>query len=295
MPIDIAISAGNIYVALMSKSVKIYDPIGRPIETVCFDTHIISLVDVTIQTRQLPYCCVATVNGELTFLSKGERIDVMQLEEGVSALFFGLVGREPYNLLSISKHGGLFLRTLSRTTAEKPESGRTRAEKGEPIPIPKKTQLFLTKCENERKTARDMFMKWKNSIRYLYMLSANTYAKILESSAVSPIDDVSFIAKVCGMGPEFVLNVTIVNNGKEAIAMVKVIVKYNPRMYKLTPQFVDLPTMVGGYQYTARFELTSIDPDGKADVLNVVAVGPQFPMALCSSIVQVPVSQFPTV
>jgi hypothetical protein len=57
--------------------------------------------------------------------------------------------------------------------------------------------------------------------------------------------------------------------------------------------FVELPTTVGGYEYTARFELRSIDPDGKADVVNVVAVGPQFPVPLCSAMVQVPVSQFP--
>jgi Bardet-Biedl syndrome 1 protein len=294
MPIDVAITAGNIYVALMSKTVKIYDPVGKPLPTqICFDTHIISLVDVTIQNRQLPYCCVATVNGELTFLFREQKADVLKLEEGCSALYFGVVGREPYNLLTISKQGGLFLRTLSRTNTEK-GSQKVKHERPDPIPIPKKTQLFLSKIENEKKLAKEMFQKWKNSVRYLYMLSANTYAKILENSVVSPIDDVSFSAKVLGMGPEFVLNVTIVNNGKEAIAAVKVIVKYNPRMYKISPEFVSLPTMVGGYRYTARFELRSIDIDGKADVLNVVAVGPQFPVALCSSIVQVPVSQFPT-
>ena len=290
LPIDAAICSGHIYVALMSKIVNVYDSVGTHIGKVCFEHHIISLVPMEIKNRQLPYCSVATDNGELTFISKAERIDSMELEEGVSAMYFGMVGREPDNLLTISKHGGLFLRTLSRLVRPRKEEKEVDIP---PVPIPKKTKLFVEKCKEEKKKSKEMYKQWRDNLRYIYMLSANTYAHILEESIVSPIDDVTFSVKILGMGPDFVLNVTTVNSGKDAIGMVKVIPKYNPNVYRVSPAFVDLPTMVGGYKYTAKFCVTSIDKDGKSDTVNIVATSPQFTIPLCSSIVQIPVSQFP--
>lgn len=293
LPIDLAICSNYIYVALMSKVVKVYDSVGSRVASICFDHHIISLASVDIKNRQYPYCCVATDNGELTFINMGERVSSMKVEEGVSAMFFGNVGREPNNLLTISKQGGLFLRTLSRLASS------SKVEQVEddcvgPIPVPKKTKLFLDKCNHEKSEYKNMYKEWRNSLRYISLLSVNTYAQILQESVASTLDDVSFSVKVLGMGPEFVLEVTTVNSGKDTIGMVKVIAKYNPKMYKVTPAFVDLPGMVGGYEYTARFCVTSIDRDGKSDVVNVVATSPQFTTPLCSSIVQIPVSQFPT-
>jgi Bardet-Biedl syndrome 1 protein len=298
LPVDVAICGESIYVALMSQKVNIFESIENPSSSndrfVGFYHHIISLVAVEVENRQLDCCCVATANGELTFIAKTERINNMQLDEGISALYFGTVGREPYNLLSISKHGGLFLRTLSRIVQQDDTPARSGDDPPAAIPVPKKTRLFLDKCDAEKKNYAEMYAKWRDSLRYIYLLSANTYAKILEDSIVSPIDDVTFSVKILGMGPSFVMNVATVNSGNEVVSMVKVIPKYNPELYTVKPIFVDLPAMVGGYKYTARFVIKSLDREGKSGTINVVATSPQYPIPLCSSIVQVPVSQFPT-
>jgi Bardet-Biedl syndrome 1 protein len=295
LPIDVAICSDCIYLALMSGVVQLFDAVGKSTGCVAFDSHIISLVAVEISNRQLPCCCVATENGELTFIVKTERISTLGLDEGVSALYFGIVGREPYNLLSISKHGGLFLRTLSRIVGGRAE-GADSDDKGDPpppLPIPKKTKLFVDHCEAEKTGHREMYREWRNSLRYLKLLAANTYAQILEDSVVSPMDSVSFAVKVLGMGPDFVMNVTTSNTAPEPVTHVKLIPRYNPKIYRITPDFVDLPTMVAGCSYTGRFIIESLDREGKSDVVNLVPTCPQFTIPLCSSIVQVPVSQFP--
>jgi Bardet-Biedl syndrome 1 protein len=295
LPIDVAICSDCIYVALMSRVVQLFDPVGKRTAAVAFDSHIMSLVAVDISARQLPCCCVATENGELTFLVKTERISTLVLDEGVSALYFGTVGREPYNLLSISKHGGLFLRTLSRIVSSRGESTKDDDEGDPPpaLPIPKKTKLFLDHCEAEKAGHTEMYREWCNSLRYLNVLAANTYAQILEDSVVSPMDNVSFAVKVLGMGPDFVMNVTTINSGPEPVALVRLIPRYNPKIYRVTPDFIDLPTIIAGCSYTGRFVVESIDREGKSDVVNVIATCPQLTIPLCSSIVQVPVSQFP--
>jgi Bardet-Biedl syndrome 1 protein len=293
LPIDAAIVGEYIYVALMSKVVKIFDSVCKVVGTIAFDTHIISLVAVDIANRQLPCCCVATGNGDLTFISRTERLLSINLEEGISALHFGIVGREPYNLLSISKHGGLFLRTLSRIVLPEEPKNADAGEAVPPIPIPKKTKLYVDKCEAERAGHKEMYQKWRDSIRYLTLLAANTYAQILDDSVVSPMENITFTVKVLGMGPDFVMNVTTVNSGKEPIAQVKLISRYNPKIYRIAPPFIDMPTLIGGCSYTARFVVTSIDRDGKSDVVNLIAICPEYTIPLCSSIVQIPVSQFP--
>lgn len=293
LPVDVAISSGNIYVALVSKLVKIFDPVGKLLETVSFEEHIISLAAVSVENRQFNVCCVATANGNMTFIDNAETVSTLELEEGISAMYFGRVGREPENLLTISKHGGLFLRTLSRVPSLTKQEKKTDTNTVSPLPIPKKTNLFLEQCKKERANAEEMYDDWKNSLRYIYLLSSNTYAQILEDSVVSPIDNVSFSVKVLGMGPDFLMNVTTINSGSEAISNIKVIPKYNKQVYKVNPAFIDLPTMVGGYQYTAKFNVESIERDGKSDVINVIAISPQYTIPFCSSIVQIPVSQFP--
>ena len=292
LPIDVCVCGGFVYVALMSMCVKIYDIAGKYIETVSFDKHIISLVAVEVDQRQLQLCCVASPDGTLTFLSQGRIVSVSHFNEGISAMFFGKVGREPNNLLTISAHGGLFMRTLSRM-AKSEEEETTQKSVVAPIPIPKKNQLFLQQCQSERETAPQMYRDWENSLRYLSMLSANTYASILEASVLSPIDTINFTTRVLGMGPSFILQVTATNTGKEPVALVRVIPHFNENMYRVEPDFVSLPTLIGGYKYTARFTVQSLDKDGKADIINIVATSSHYAVPLGTSVVQMPVSQFP--
>lgn len=294
LPVDVAICGGNVYVALMSRLVKIFDSAGKLLETVAFENHIISLVSINIELRQLTCCCVATEDGEMTFLDKATRLSSFRADEGISSMFFGQVGREPHNLLTISRQGGLFLRTLSRIPNSIRGNKKSEAEEApSPIPVPKKTKLFIDKCEEERANASEMHNQWKNSLRYLYLLAANTYAQIIEDSVVPTVEDVSFTSKISGMGPEFLLTIQIVNSGNDVISMVKVIPKFNPKIYKISPDFITVPPMVSGYQYVAKFSVVSIDKDGKSDTINIIATSPTSPTPLCSNIVQVPVSQFP--
>ena len=95
------------------------------------------------------------------------------------------------------------------------------------------------------------------------------------------------------MGPDFLLTVQTVNSGNDLISMVKIIPKFNPKVYMVSPDFICLPPMVSGYQYVAKFSIKSIDKDGKADTINLIATSPTSQNPLCSTIVQVPVSQFP--
>ncbi|KAH0787892.1 Bardet-Biedl syndrome 1 protein [Histomonas meleagridis] len=291
-PIDIAICSGYIYVALMSKLVKIFDSIGKHIGTVAFDEHIVSLSSIDIETYQFPCCCVSTSSGEITFLNKEERISTQRFEEGISAMYFGKVGREPYNLLTMSKHGGLYLRTFSRM--QTPSSAKANEpEQIQPIPIPKKSKLFLSNCENERNNSAEEYNEWCNSIRYLRLLAAKTYAKICEDSVASPIEDVSFNTKIFGMGPEYIMNVSCVNSGKEALTMMKIIPMFNKEIFSIEPDCVTLPLLVGGYKYTAKFVVKAKSKSGKSDFVKVIAISPDSVTPLCSALVNVPVSQFP--
>ena len=291
LPIDVCVCGGFVYVALMSMCVKIYDIAGKYKETVSFDTHIISLATVEVEQRQLQLCCVASPDGTLTFLNQGKIADVSVFDEGISALYFGKVGREPNNLLTISSHGGLFLRTLSRMAGKEVEEKDNTIIP--PIPIPKKNQLFLQQCQIEKQTAKQMYKDWENSLRYLSMLSANTYASILESSVLSPIDTINFTTRVLGMGPSFILQVTATNTGKEPVPYIRIIPHFNNNLYKVEPDFVSMPTLIGGYKYTARFVVQSLDKDGKADIINIVATSSHYAVPLGTSVVQMPVSQFP--
>lgn len=292
LPIDVAVCGGLVYIALMSQNLQVYDITGRLQDTVSFDEQIISLATVSVDERQLQLCCVATAKGNLTFLSSGKITSTNNFPEGISALYFGKVGREPNNLLTISSYGGLYMRTLSRHQQKAVEAPKTEAPVA-PIPIPRKSQLFLEQCEREKKDAAKMYDEWQNSLRYLSMLSANAYAQILETSVLSPIDSVTFNAKVLGMGPSFVLQVNVTNTGKDPVPYLTMIPQFNDQFYRVEPASVSMPTLIGGYKYSTKFAVESIDRDGKADVITVSAVSSQYSIPLGTCSVQMPVSQFP--
>lgn len=291
LPIDVAVCGGLVYIALMSQNLQVYDITGKLQETVSFDEQIISLATVSVEERQIQLCCVATAKGNLTFLSQGKISSTYTFPEGISALYFGKVGREPNNLLSISSYGGLFMRTLSRVSQKQNEV--KKEEPVSPIPIPRKSQLFLEQVEREKKDSQKMYNEWQNSLRYLSMLSANVYAQILETSVLSPIDTVHFAAKVLGMGPSFVLQVNVTNTGKEPVNFLTMIPSFNDKVYRVEPSSVSLPSLIGGYKYSAKFAVESIDREGKADVITISAVSSQYSIPLGTCSVQMPVSQFP--
>ena len=54
------------------------------------------------------------------------------------------------------------------------------------------------------------------------------------------------------------LSVTCVNSGKEAIPIVRVVPVFSKQLLLAAPDFVALPTMVGGCRCTARFKLKAL-------------------------------------
>ena len=291
LPVDVAICGELIYVALMSQCVKMYDSAGKELNTVFIENNIVSLDSLDVEEQQLSLCVVACNNGDIIFIDKGSIFSTSHFEEGITALFFGRVGRQPNNILSISKNNGLYLRNLSRVAPvvkTKKESVQL-----DPIPIPKKNQLFLQDCENERQNDVKMFDEWNNSVRYLQMLTANNYAQILESSVLSPIDDINFTSKLLGMGPAFILHCTALNTGKRPVNLINIALKHDTGMYRVFPNCVQLPTLVSGYKYMAKFRIEALNPEGKTDTIQIIATSPYHNVPLCLINVQMPVPQFP--
>jgi len=292
IPIDVAISSSTIYVALMSMCVKVFDSLGKLLHVISFDRHILCVIPVVIEERQLSMCCVACANGQISFLEKNTVNTTMELEEGISSIFFGRVGRETNNLLMLSSYGGLYLRILSRINTKK-TSESPKFDVVAPLPIPRKNQLFLQQTQYEQKNSKEMYHAWQNTMRYLMMISVNTYAQIIESSVLSPIDDISFTVDILGMGPSFIIVVYVSNTGKEIIDNINVIIKHEKSMYKVNPSLVVIPSLQGGCKYSARFNISSINKEGKTDSIHIVSTSPKFPVPLYSSNISMPVSQFP--
>lgn len=292
LPVDVAVAGGNIYVALMSKNIRIFDSSSKMIGSISFDQHIVSLASVELLDRQISLCCVALIDGNVFFLERGVLYSSHQFENGISSVTFGKIGREPFNLLIFSNDGGIYLRSLSRLASKKKDKKR-QPTSVQPIPVPRNSKLYLNQVNYEKEHSVEMFDAFTNSLRYLHMLTLSTYSDIIQDSAISPIEDITFSFTVAGMGPTFVVDLLATNTGNNPLLDVIVFPKYQKDLFYVEPSSLNLPNLLGGSKTSGRFEVRCLDREGKTGPVTIFAVSPLFSSPLCSSVVQIPVSQFP--
>lgn len=224
LPVDITIAGVYIFVALMSKSIRVFDTASTLVGSFSFDFHIVSLASVELTDRQLSLCCVALSDGSVYFLNREKIYSQFVFEKNLANLIFGKIGREPFNLLTITSEVGLSLRSLSRLPPRKVKE--VKEEVTNPIPVPRLTKFSVDQSNSEIANAESIYDSFMNSMRYLHMLTITTYLDIIKESALSPIEDIHFSCTVAGMGPTFVLDVQTTNTGIKCLLDVILITKF---------------------------------------------------------------------
>lgn len=102
---------------------------------------------------------VALANGDIRIYQDKTLIHTIQTNEPVAALRFGRYARMDNALAIVARSGALSLKTLSRTANLKGAAGMDHGpipEQDVPLPIPKKTQLYIDQSQRERDQATDM-------------------------------------------------------------------------------------------------------------------------------------------
>ena len=126
---------------------------GKKISSIRMPAHITNLEVLEIRRDKVfSAIIVALANGEVRIYNEQVLVDTIKVNDVVTAIRFGRYSREDNTLAIITRSGAVTIKMLQRSAKlDAPsESQGPPKEQDIPLPVPKKTQLYIDQTQRER-------------------------------------------------------------------------------------------------------------------------------------------------
>ncbi|RYG50929.1 hypothetical protein EON67_04375 [archaeon] len=125
-------------------------------------------------------CAVAMDNGEVHIYNGSACVSSFSTPDIITGMRFGTYSREPFSLVLASRSGALTFKMAKRTASFKATDvpSGPPPEQDIPIPVPKKTKLYLDQMQRERDQAREMHRIFQRDLCRLRLATARAYVKV---------------------------------------------------------------------------------------------------------------------
>lgn len=136
--------------------------------------------------RSVKALLVGLENGEVRLYNEKSLVTTLKLDDAPVSLRFGPYGREEGALIAVGKAGTLTIKMLHRTVDLGASGGNPGPppEQDIPLPIPKKTRLYVEQTQRERDQAVDMHRIFQRDLCKLRLDTARAYVKVLTDGQV---------------------------------------------------------------------------------------------------------------
>ncbi|WAR19476.1 BBS1-like protein [Mya arenaria] len=157
-----------------------YRIVGKKMWTVKLPKAITTIEVVDYKPKGFKAVLVALASGEVHVFKEKYLVDIIKVDDVVTAMRFGRFGREDGALIMVTQSGGLMIKILKRTAVfeEKDLSGGPPAAQNIKLNVPKKTKLFVDQTLRERENAVPMLVPGLN---YAF----ETYIECLNDKGIS--------------------------------------------------------------------------------------------------------------
>lgn len=123
-----------------------------------------------------------------------------------------------------------------QATFHNPKEGGPPKEQEIPLDLPKKTQLYIEQTEREKMYSTEMHRTFQRDLCKLRLTTARAYVKVLtdgQGTAFTAGTSLSMSAEVRGLGPQFLLKLTIQNTGTITLYNLSMMFSYEKSVYFL--------------------------------------------------------------
>lgn len=188
-------------------------------------------------------------------------------------MLFGRVGQEEHVLILVTSDGSLLIKILKRTAEFPVKSTDDQSSKTDSavanLSIPKKTKIFIEQTIRERENAGPIHNIFQAELWRMRLTAARTTVDIVKSADSTFSGDVGqaglkLLVEIVGLGPDFVLYLTLENISATKIATdLAVLLHADPSHYKIDNRYVALSPLVPGCPLKMDFDVSVIiDSDG---------------------------------
>ena len=171
-----------LWVATMDRAVSCYSSKGKRLKGIVLTEDVSELCVMTLKRAKVNYLLlVALTSGEMCIYRDLSLIHSFKLDAPVTALCYGTYGREENALIAVHGQGALTIK-MWRRAADADSINNTAGpppEQDIPLPVPKKTKLYVEQTQREREKAPDIHRAFQRDLCKLRLTTARAYVKTL--------------------------------------------------------------------------------------------------------------------
>lgn len=298
-----------LWVATMDRQVTCYSNRGKRLKGVVLNEDIAELCILGLRRAKVNYLLVvALVTGELCLYKDLTQIYSFKVDPPVTAMCYGMYGREEHSLVVVhGQHGALTVKMWRRAADVDAISAHTGPppEQDIPLPVPKKTKLYVEQTQREREKAPDIHRGFQRDLCKLRLTTARAYVKTLTDGLMGATSigshDIRIQVQVHGLGPKFQLKLVLQNAGSHPIFQSRIVFSFDEELYRMgydatSQQNIVVPILLPGPKQTVETQVKCIDPQGRAGQIlvlmyNVAASSSLSTMPMLSASVRMPVAE----
>ncbi|CAO1334828.1 unnamed protein product [Diamesa hyperborea] len=268
LPIDQTIVVLSNSLMCFSKKGKLLWSSNLPQDAIC-------LTPVPLPHLGISLVCVGLKGGLVQIYCQKHLVDQFYAPDTVLSIYFGPLGLEEHVLVLVTISGTLLIKILKRM-AEFPLNIEDNEQNNNSnllgtvnLSIPKKTKIFIEQTIREREHAATIHNMFQSELWRMRLTAAKTTLEILKSADSSFSGDIGqaalkLLAEVAGLGPDFILYVTLENISATKIATnLYIIIHADSSLYKIERRFVELSPIVPGFSLKMDFDVSSqLTPEG---------------------------------
>ncbi|KAJ3215532.1 Bardet-Biedl syndrome 1 protein [Dinochytrium kinnereticum] len=231
----------SIVVACMNHSVYSYHLKGRLLFVRAMPAPIVALCDAKYPEKSLNGYVVALMNGEVRLYSDRNFVTAVYLNQPAVGIRFGVFGRESGALVMVQKDGALTVKILKRQANLEEMVGSVTGpprEQEVPIPVPRKTRLFVEQMNRERQKPGEIYKDFERDIARLRGFADTAFDRLARKNSETSLPvlediPVQLELELIGLGPEYHLILTCRNVGTKPIFNLVATVLGDPAIHQI--------------------------------------------------------------
>lgn len=176
-----------LWVATMDRLVTCYTNKGKRLKGLVLSEDLSDLCIMTLKRAKVNFLLVVALHsGEVCIYRELTVIHSFKADSPVVALCYGQYGREEHSLILVHSQGALTIKMWKRT-ADIEHFNRISGpppEQDIPLPVPKKTKLYVEQTQRERERAPDIHRAFQRDLCKLRLTTARAYVKTLTDGSL---------------------------------------------------------------------------------------------------------------
>uniref|UniRef100_A0AAR5QFK4 Bardet-Biedl syndrome 1 N-terminal domain-containing protein n=1 Tax=Dendroctonus ponderosae TaxID=77166 RepID=A0AAR5QFK4_DENPD len=263
----VAVPGDNfVIVATSDKALHCYSKKGQRLWSTTTANLVTCMSLVPLEHISTCMVAIGLKNGSIQLYQGRQPVDFTSVADSPSVITFGQLGQEEHVMVVITIGGSISFKILKRTAdfSSKVQENSPMLQ-SRPLPLPKRSKLFLEQSIRERKNALEIHQTFQQDLIRLRLSAARALVQNLsdQSGIGNEKEQLKLSAQVLGLGPKFTVILSLENiNPNNPLVGLCVTFHVNPLYYVLSLYAAKVPLIPPSLSYKLETKVEEVIKEG---------------------------------